>query len=131
MIKLGYTIIYVPCVIESLEFFSNAFGFKQRFLFETGDYGELDTGDTVLAFAAHSLGCSNFPKGYQKASDSQIPLGMEIALVTDQVVDFHNKALKLGAVELSAPEKKPWGQTVSYIRCPAGTLIELCDPVAL
>jgi lactoylglutathione lyase len=24
----------------------------------------------------------------------------------------------------------PWGQTVSYVRCPDGTLVELCTPMA-
>jgi hypothetical protein len=33
-------------------------------------------------------------------------------------------------VELAAPSAKPWGQTVSYVRCPDGTLVELCTPMA-
>jgi hypothetical protein len=24
---------------------------------------------------------------------------------------------------------KPWGQVVSYVRCPDGTLVEICSPV--
>ncbi|MDU9394735.1 VOC family protein, partial [Pseudomonas sp. zfem002] len=28
-----------------------------------------------------------------------------------------------------APQVKPWGQTVSWVRCPAGILVELCTPV--
>ena len=63
------------------------------------------------------------------ASDSEIPLGTEIALVMDSVEVFHEKAIEHGAVELKAPESKPWGQTVSYIRCPSGILLELCTPV--
>ena len=27
-------------------------------------------------------------------------------------------------------QAKPWGQIVSYVRCPDGTLVELCTPVA-
>ena len=38
--KLGYTIIYVPNVAESLSFFESAFGLSRRFLHESGDYGE-------------------------------------------------------------------------------------------
>jgi len=37
--------------------------------------------------------------------------------------------VSLGATELSAPTAKPWGQVVSYLRCPDGTLVELCTPV--
>jgi len=36
-----------------------------------------------------------------------------------------------GAIELSAPTQKPWGQIVSYLRTPDGTLVELCTLVSL
>ena len=127
--KLGYTIIYVPNVESSLRFFGQAFGLQQRFLHESGDYGELETGETTLAFASHDLGAMNFPEGHIRASESRQPLGMEIALVTENVQAAHNSALAFGGVEMSAPKQKPWGQTVSYIRAPDGTLVELCTPV--
>ena len=123
--KLGYTIIYVPSVESSLKFFGQAFKLEQKFLHESGDYGELKTGETTLAFASHALGSMNFPEGHVRASDSKQPLGMEIALVTEDV----RSALAHGAVELSAPTQKPWGQVVSYVRAPDGTLVELCTPV--
>ncbi len=127
--KLGYTIVYVPQVAASLRFFTQAFGLQQKFLHESGDYGELHTGDTTLAFASHALGASNFPQGHVRASESALPLGMEIALVTDNVPQAHQAALAQGATELSAPSAKPWGQVVSYLRAPDGTLVELCTPV--
>lgn len=127
--KLGYTIIYVPDVARSLAFFEAAFGLKRRFLHESGDYGELDTGETTLAFAVHELGDLNFPGGHVRASQSQKPLGIEIALVTENVPAAHEKAILQGAQELSPPTSKPWGQTVSYVRAPDGTLVELCSPV--
>ena len=127
--KFGYAIVYVPDVAASLLFFETAFGLKRRFLHEGGDYGELDTGATTLAFASHGLGESNFAGGMVRASDSQQPLGMEIALVTDDVGAAHQAAIAAGATEMTGPASKPWGQTVSYVRCPAGTLIELCTPV--
>ncbi|MDD5480302.1 VOC family protein [Rhodoferax sp.] len=127
--KLGYTIIYVPSVASSLQFFGQAFGLEQKFLHESGDYGELKTGETTLAFASHALGAMNFPQGHVHASDSKQPLGMEIALVTEDVHHAHRSALDHGAAELSAPATKPWGQTVSYVRAPDGTLVELCTPI--
>ena len=127
--KLGYTIIYVPRVADSLQFFEQAFGLERKFLHESGDYGELKTGETTLAFATHALGAMNFPAGYVHASESLQPLGMEIALVTEDVQHAHLSAIKRGAMELAAPSAKPWGQTVSYVRAPDGTLIELCTPV--
>lgn len=127
--KLGYTIVYVPDVAASLAFFESAFGLPRRFLHESGTYGELDTGATTLAFAAHALGDHNFAGGHVRASESARPLGMEIALVTDDVAAAHGRAIAHGATELAAPTSKPWGQVVSYVRAPDGTLVELCTPV--
>ena len=128
MIRFGYTIAYVDDVDDALTFFERAFGIERRFVDPSGDYGELDTGDTVLAFANHQLGQSNFPAGYAKGTPDR-PMGVEIALVTDDVNTVHIKALEHGAKELRGPVEKPWGQTVSYVATPFGVLLEICSPV--
>lgn len=128
--KFAYTIVYVPDVAVSLRFFEKAFGFRRRFLHESGSYGELDTGETTLAFAAHSLGEMHFPDGYVAASSSPKPLGMELAFVTENVEEAHVDAVTAGAESISAPAPKPWGQIVSWLRCPDGTLVELCSPMS-
>jgi len=128
--KLGYTIVYVPDVAASLSFFEAAFGLQKKFLHESGVYGELDTGETTLAFAAHDLGDMNLPGGHVRADQSVQPLGFEIALVTDHVAQAHEHAVRSGAKEMAPPQVKPWGQTVSYVRCPDGILVELCTPVS-
>lgn len=127
--RLGYTILYVPDVSASLAFFEQAFGLPRKFLHESGTYGELDTGATTLSFAAHALGDMNFAGGHVHADTSAQPLGFEIALVTDDVPEAHAQALAAGAREMAAPVLKPWGQVVSYVRCPDGVLVELCTPV--
>jgi lactoylglutathione lyase len=128
-VKFGYTIVYVPDVAASLAFFENAFGFSRRFLHESGDYGELETGQTTLAFASLAMGESHFKDGFVAAHESKQPLGVEIAFVSDDVNTAHREAIAAGAVEITPPEAKPWGQTVSYLRCPDGTLVELCSPI--
>lgn len=127
--RLAYTILYVPDVAASLHFFERASGLRRRFLHESGTYGELDTGSTTLAFADHALGHANFPGGHVAAHSSPQPLGFEIALATDDVPVAHAVALTAGATELAAPQRKPWGQTVFYLRCPDGLLVELCTPM--
>lgn len=127
--KFAYTIVYVADVASSLGFFEEAFGFSRRFLTPEGDYGELDTGNTTLSFASKALALSNHPAGFRFADDSALPLGVEIALATDDVMAAHQAALAAGASELAAPQVKPWGQTVSFLRCPDGMLLELCSPV--
>ncbi|KTD41427.1 VOC family protein [Legionella parisiensis] len=126
--KFGHTIIYVTDVKASLSFFEKAFGLKTRFIHESG-YGELETGETTLAFASHDLGSSNLSSGYIAGDKSIKPLGVEIALITDSVIQAHAHAVAVGATSLLEPLVKPWGQTISYIRCPDGTLVELCSPL--
>ncbi|MDH5361225.1 MAG: VOC family protein [Gammaproteobacteria bacterium] len=129
MVKFGYTINYVADVDKALSFFEDTFEMKRRFLTEENDYGELETGETVLAFASHELGQTNIDCGYISATDSKQPLGTEIVLVSEDVYEIHENAINNGAEELNAPEKKSWGQTVSYLRCPSGILLELCTPM--
>lgn len=45
-----YTILYVEDVAASLAFYERAFAMERGFLHESGDYGELVTGATKLAF---------------------------------------------------------------------------------
>ena len=125
--KFGYTIIYTQDVEASVSFFEKAFGLQRRFVHE-GGYGELETGSTALAFASHELGEGNLPGGYIKVNGA-MPVGVEIALVTDDVAKAYAKALDAGAVALKGPTAKPWGQIVAYVRCPDGTLVEICSPV--
>ena len=54
--KYQYSIIYVDDVEKTLDFYQRAFGFELKFLHEGKDYGELKTGDCILAFANHKLG---------------------------------------------------------------------------
>ncbi len=49
---LGYTIFYVADVRATVAFFGEAFGLEPKFVTDEGDYGELATGATTLAFAA-------------------------------------------------------------------------------
>jgi lactoylglutathione lyase len=129
MLTFGYTIVYVADVAASLEFFERAFGLKRRFLHESGGYGELETGATTLSFAQHDTARGNLGHDYVAADASAQPLGMEVGLLTNDVAAACGRAIAAGATLLAAPVVKPWGQTVAYVRCPDGTLVELCTPV--
>ncbi len=60
--KFGYTIVYVDSVSDTLAFYKAAFGFDTRFLHESGEYGELETGATALAFASQNPNASHGDK---------------------------------------------------------------------
>jgi len=125
--KFKYTILYVESVAETLNFFQNAFGFKQKMLYESGDYGELDTGSTTLSFSSLEL-MKNLGKSPVPA-DSTKPC-FEIAFETDDVASAIEKARSAGAKVVQKPEKMPWGQTTAYVSDPNGFLIEICTPIA-
>jgi len=122
----AYTIAYVRDVEASLGFFERAFGLKRRFVAPGGGYGELDTGVTALAFAQHDTARGNLGQAYVPADASPQPLGIEIGLVATDVPAACERAVAAGATLLAPPKLKPWGQTVAYVRCPDGVLVEIC-----
>ncbi len=131
--KLGYVIIYVPDVAATLAFYKKAFGLQQKFLHDSGDYGELETGDTVLAFASEQLrdnnGVSTLNNRLPTAGASHKPAGAEIAFVTHDVAKQYEEAIKQGARAVKKPAAKPWGQVVGYVLDNNGFLVEICSPV--
>jgi len=127
--QYGYTIIYVSSVEETLEFYKKAFGFDIKFIHESKAYGELETGETTLAFASHEMGDMNLGGKYSKANINDKPFGIELAFVTGDVSAAFEKAVASGAVPLKEPEEKPWGQVVGYVRAVDGSIIELCSPI--
>ena len=60
-VRFAYTIAYVRNVHRSVTFYEQAFGLKRRFVDESGQYAEMETGKTTLAFASNELGASNLP----------------------------------------------------------------------
>lgn len=129
MIKFGYTILYVTDVAKSIEFYSNAFGFEQKFISPENDYGEIISGETTISFASKNLAKSNLKNGFIESNLSEKPFGIELGFITDNVEEAIVKAKNAGATIVESPIQKPWGQTVAYIRDIDGFLIELCTPM--
>lgn len=123
----AYTILYVEDVARSLAFYGAAFGLAQRFLHEGGDYGELDTGGTTLAFSSRRL--LREMGHHPQRADADAPC-FEIALTFDDVPAAMRRAVEAGARPMQEPRQMPWGQTVAYVADPEGVLVELCTPIA-
>ncbi|WP_119964866.1 VOC family protein [Simplicispira lacusdiani] len=126
--QFGYTILYVADVPATVAFYESAFGLQRRFLHASGDYGELDTGGTALAFSSLRL-MTELGKQPQRASASA-PC-FEIAFTTHDVSAAVQRAVAAGARLVQAPEPMPWGQTVAYVADINDVLVELCTPVTL
>jgi catechol 2,3-dioxygenase-like lactoylglutathione lyase family enzyme len=123
--RFGYAIVYVREVERSVSFYERAFGLKRRFVDESGQYAEMQTGETTLAFAANELGQSNLPGGFRENDPAEPPAGLEIAFVAEDVEAAFRSALEVGATKVAEPKTKPWGQTVAYVRDPDGVLVEI------
>lgn len=126
--KLGWTIVYVEDVAESLRFWERAFGFARGFASDDWTYGELATGETTIAFAARSMAAAvGIEVAFPRPEDAAP--GVELALTTDDVPAAFARAVEAGAVAVKEPATMPWGQTVSYVRDLNGVLVEICTPV--
>jgi lactoylglutathione lyase len=126
--KLGYTIIYVADVEATLAFYESAFGLERRFVDPSGLYGELETGETALAFAAEAMADSNGVLVRPNRA-AELAAGFEIAFVTPDPAKAYEAAVAAGAMGVKPASPKPWGQVVAYVRDLNGCLVELCSPM--
>ncbi|MDF2577637.1 MAG: hypothetical protein K0S74_1121 [Chlamydiales bacterium] len=122
--RLGYTILHVNDVVKTIEFYEKAFGLKRKLIHSNLHYGELETGETILAFASHELMAMNI-KGYDRSIN---PHGFEIAFVVNNIQQTYEKAIKAGATPVKTPQKTEWGQTIAYVRDLNNALVELATP---
>jgi lactoylglutathione lyase len=124
--RFGYTILYVRDVAASVELYERAFGQQRRFVHESGDYAELETGDTTLSFASHGLAKSNLPDAFRQPDGATT--AFEVCFVTEDVAGAYEQAVREGAEPVTPPQTKPWGQDVAYVQDADGNLVELASP---
>lgn len=127
--KFAYTILYVEDVARTVAFYEAAFGFVKKFITPEGDYGELLSGDTTIAFANLALGNANLKSGFIQSTLQEKPFGIELAFTTTQIEADFQKAITAGAQVAMPIAEKPWGQKVGYLRDINGFLIEVCTPM--
>lgn len=126
--KLGYIIIYASDVPATIDFYQRAFSLKPKFLHESNQYAEMETGETTLAFASEALAQMN-ELHIRPNRVNEVSSGFEIAFVTDDVDEAFKTAVKEGAKPISPPTEKPWGQVVAYVSDLNGVLVEICEPM--
>ncbi|QCB45810.1 VOC family protein [Hydrogenophaga sp. PAMC20947] len=124
--QLAYTILYVTDVRRSVDFYERAFGLSPRFVHEGGDYGEMETGNTALAFSSRAL-MRQMGKQPQ-AARADAPC-FEVAFTTADVPQALERAVSAGAALVQPAKQMPWGQTVAYVADLDGFLVEICTPV--
>lgn len=125
--KFAGTVLYVDDVPAVVDFYKRAFALEVRFYDEALGFAELETGGSLLAIAAHSLGEMLMPNGYFRADNGK-PSGVEVAFVTRDVPAAFAKAIAEGATPIATPKRMPWGLEVAYVRAPEGTMIGFSEP---
>ena len=93
MLSYAYTILYVESVEQTIAFYENAFGFIKKFITPEGDYGELLSGDTTIAFASIELGKSNLKNGFIPSDVNDKPFGIELTFVSTDIETTLKKPL--------------------------------------
>ena len=123
--KLSYVILYVKDIEASIAFYKQAFDLGHKFTHEGGDYAEMDTGETTLAFCNHQLAESLFQDNYEQASLKNKVSVSQITLAANDIQQAYEKAMQAGAVSISSPEIKPWNFEVASVRDIDGHTVEL------
>jgi uncharacterized glyoxalase superfamily protein PhnB len=127
--KLSYVILYVESISNSISFYEKAFDLEPRFIHESGDYAELETGDTVLGFCSFELADSIIKQKYIKAKKGDTLLGSQITLEPESVAKAYQLAIDNGAISISEPELKPWGFEVAIVADNQGHIVEFAKKV--
>ncbi|XP_045826583.1 uncharacterized protein Mb0911c [Trifolium pratense] len=122
----AYTVVYVKDVAESVDFYAKAFGYSVRRLDESHRWGELESGHTTIAFTPihqHETDDLTGVVHANKSKQERPPL--EVCFVYPDVDAAYKRAVENGAVAVSEPEMKEWGQKVGYVRDIDGIVIRM------
>ncbi|XP_058735063.1 uncharacterized protein LOC131607015 [Vicia villosa] len=122
----AYTVLYVKDVAESVAFYAKAFGYSVRRLDESHRWGELESGATTIAFTPiHQHETDDLTAAVHATRSKQERPPVEVCFVYPDVDAAYKRAVENGAVSVSVPEVKEWGQKVGYVRDIDGIVIRM------
>jgi predicted enzyme related to lactoylglutathione lyase len=122
--RYAFTTLVVADVPRSVRFYEQAFGLEPGHAHAEGDYAELETGSTRLAFASEELAARHWPLRYTPNRAGNPPPAVELTLVVVDVDAAFARAVDHGATAVVEPTEKPWGRA-AYVRDLDGLLLQL------
>jgi len=128
--KFGYVVLYVPDVAAAVEFYENVFGLHVLSSDASGEYAEMQTGETRLVFAAESLS-EEAGLSLRAHRACKRPAAGALGFVVDDVEAAFAAALKAGAVAYETPKRRAGGETFACVRDLNGVLVEIGSPEIL
>ncbi|KAK7262437.1 hypothetical protein RJT34_30010 [Clitoria ternatea] len=126
----GYVVIYVTDVAESVAFYAKAFGYCVRRLDESHRWGELESGNTTIAFTPMHQHETDHLTGVVHTSSLPERPPAEVCFVYSDVDAAYKRAVENGAVPVTEPELKKWGQKVGYVRDIDGNVVRMGSHVS-
>ncbi|XP_044505813.1 uncharacterized protein LOC123225739 isoform X2 [Mangifera indica] len=89
-------------------------------------WGELESGQTTIAFTpAHQHETDDLTGSVQTFKSGGVRQPVELCFDYPDVDAAYKKAVENGAVAVSQPENKEWGQKVGYVRDIDGIVIRM------
>uniref|UniRef100_A0A0D9VSI9 VOC domain-containing protein n=1 Tax=Leersia perrieri TaxID=77586 RepID=A0A0D9VSI9_9ORYZ len=123
---LAYIVVYVEDVPKSAAFYSTAFGYVVRRIDESLKWAELESGATTIAFTPRHQRETDALTGEVQLPESAGERGpVEICFDYEDVDAAYRRAVDNGAVPVSAPEQKSWGQKVGYVGDIDGNIVRM------
>ncbi|XP_059430847.1 uncharacterized protein LOC132164360 [Corylus avellana] len=122
----AYTVVYVKDVAKSVAFYAKAFGHNVRRLDESHRWGELESGQTTIAFTpVHQHETDGLTGAVQIPESGNKRQPIEVCFAYADVDAAYKRAVESGAVPVSDPETKEWGQKVGYVRDIDGIVVRM------
>ncbi|CAN0854060.1 Uncharacterized protein YraH [Linum grandiflorum] len=129
--EFAYTVVYVNDVAKSVEFYAKAFGYHVRRLDDSHRWGELESGQTTIAFTPiHQRETDERSGEVRTPKSGKERPPMEVCFAYADVDAAYKRAVENGATPVSQPEDKEWAQRVGYVRDLDGNVIRLGSHVS-
>ncbi|XP_023747338.1 uncharacterized protein LOC128129560 [Lactuca sativa] len=122
----AYTVVYVKDVAKSVEFYGKAFGQLVRRLDDSHRWGELESGQTTIAFTpVHQHETDDLTGEVQEQKSKTRRNQLEVCFAYADVDAAYKRAVENGAEAVCLPEDKEWGQRVGYVRDIDGIVVRM------